>query len=70
MRAGIVTNKEDIEEYFRYVQKGVAQMELLINDIKLYSGINVIEKNFTRVPMGDRLPGQGCTGGGCTGCRQ
>ena len=51
----IVTNREDIEEYFRYVQKGVSQMELLINDIKLYSGINVIEKNFTRVPMGDLL---------------
>jgi signal transduction histidine kinase len=44
---------EEINEYFRYVQKGVGQMEELIGDIKVYSGINVLEKNFSAVAMGD-----------------
>lgn len=49
----IETHKKDIEEYFQYVQKGVVQMEELINDIKEYSEINVLEKNFTRVSMSE-----------------
>jgi signal transduction histidine kinase len=48
-------HKAEIEEYFDYVHKGVAQMEELISDIKEYSAINVIEKNFARVPMGDLM---------------
>lgn len=48
-------NADEINEYFSYVQKGVGQMEELISDIKVYSGINVLEKNFSAVPMGDLI---------------
>ncbi|MBS1622689.1 MAG: hypothetical protein JST83_01625 [Bacteroidetes bacterium] len=46
-------HKEEVREYFQYVQKGVAQMEELIADIKEYSEINVLEKNFTAVSMSE-----------------
>lgn len=46
-------HKKEVEEYFEYVQKGVGQMEDLINDIKEYSEINVLQKNFTPVSMSE-----------------
>jgi signal transduction histidine kinase len=42
-----------VHEYFDYVHKGVRQMEELISDIKEFSSINVLEKNFAKVPMVD-----------------
>ena len=47
--------RKEIHEYFDYVHKGVKQMEELISDIKDYSAINVLEKNFTKVSMGDLI---------------
>ena len=47
--------RKEVHEYFDYVHKGVNQMEELINDIKEYSAINVLEKNFTTVLMGDLI---------------
>jgi len=47
--------KQEVSEYFDYVQQGVQQMEDLIKDIKKYSSINVIEKNFSPVAMGDLI---------------
>lgn len=46
-------HKQEVQEYFQYVQTGVAQMEELIADIKEYSEINVLEKNFTAVSMSE-----------------
>ncbi len=46
-------NRKQVHEYFDYVHKGVMQMEELIGDIKEYSAINVLEKNFSKVSMGD-----------------
>ena len=45
--------RKEIHEYFEYVHQGVQQMEELISDIKEYSAINVLEKNFSKVAMGD-----------------
>ena len=45
--------RNEVHEYFDYVQQGVQQMEELISDIKEYSAINVLEKNFATVAMGD-----------------
>jgi len=47
--------KKEVNEYFDYVQQGVQQMEDLIKDIKEYSAINVLEKNFSPVAMGDLI---------------
>jgi len=47
--------KQQVGEYFDYVHMGVKQMEDLINNIKEYSAINVLEKNFTQVSMGDLI---------------
>lgn len=49
----IEPNSAEINDYFGYVQKGVLQMQDLIDDIKVYSGINVLEKNFAPLSMGD-----------------
>jgi signal transduction histidine kinase len=48
-------SRKEVHEYFDYVHSGVIQMEELINDIKEYSAINVLEKNFSRVSMGDLI---------------
>jgi signal transduction histidine kinase len=53
--------KKDIGEYFEYIQKGVQQMEELIKDIKEYSAINVLEKNFAPIAMGDLIRQAGDT---------
>jgi signal transduction histidine kinase len=45
--------RNEVHEYFDYVHQGVQQMEELISDIKEYSAINVLEKNFATVAMGD-----------------
>lgn len=45
--------RKEVHEYFEYVHQGVQQMEELIGDIKEYSAINVLEKNFSKVAMGD-----------------
>jgi signal transduction histidine kinase len=47
--------RQTVHEYFDYVHKGVIQMEELISDIKEYSAINVLEKNFSKVMMGDLM---------------
>ncbi len=49
----IGSHQKEIEEYFQYVQRGVAQMEELISDIKEYSEINVLRKNFGPVSMSE-----------------
>ena len=46
-------NKENMDQYFEYVHQGVKQMEALIDDIKVYSSVNVLEKNFTQVSMNE-----------------
>ena len=48
-------NRKNVMEYFDYVHKGVIQMEELISDIKEYSAINVLEKNFSKVAMGELM---------------
>jgi signal transduction histidine kinase len=47
--------RREVHEYFGYVHKGVQQMEELISDIKEYSAINVLEKNFAPVNMGELI---------------
>jgi len=47
--------KREVSEYFEYVHRGVKQMEELINDIKEYSSINVVESNFSKVAMGELI---------------
>lgn len=47
--------RAEIHEYFDYVHRGVDQMEELIKDIKEYSAINVLEKNFSKVAMGELI---------------
>ena len=47
--------KKDVGEYFEYVQQSVQQMEELIKDIKDYSAINVLEKNFGLIAMRDLI---------------
>jgi signal transduction histidine kinase len=47
--------RKEVHEYFGYVLNGVKQMEDLISDIKEYSAINVLEKNFSPVAMGDLI---------------
>ena len=47
--------KKDVGEYFEYVQQSVQQMEELIKDIKDYSAINVLEKNFDPIAMGELI---------------
>ena len=49
------TARKEVHEYFRYIHQGVSQMEELIGDIKEYSAINVLEKNFSKVAMGDLI---------------
>ena len=51
----IDSHRPELNEYFDYVHKAVGQMEGLISDIKEYSAINVIEKNFTKVKMGELM---------------
>jgi signal transduction histidine kinase len=45
--------RKEVHEYFDYVHKGVRQMEELITDIKEYSSINVLEKNFSAIATKD-----------------
>lgn len=47
--------RKEVHEYFDYVHTAVRQMEELINDIKEYSAVNVLEKNFVPVAMGDLI---------------
>ena len=49
------THSAELNEYFEYVHKAVGQMEGLISDIKEYSAINVLEKNFTKVNMAELM---------------
>lgn len=49
--------RKQVHEYFNYIYSGVKQMEELISDIKEYSAINVLERNFAIVRM-DELVNQ------------
>jgi light-regulated signal transduction histidine kinase (bacteriophytochrome) len=51
----IEQNRKEVNEYFDYVQRGVKQMEELINDIKEFSSINILEKNFSVVNMNELI---------------
>ena len=47
--------RKEVHEYFDYVHNGVRQMEELITDIKEFSAINVLEKNFSKVSMSELI---------------
>lgn len=46
-----ISQNQELQEYFEFVQSGVKKMEVLIHDIGDYSSINILEKNFADVDM-------------------